>query len=110
MYIIDINIYKVEVRDNGFVNFYKEIMVKQGDDLPEIIKIWRRILKDQSKSDESTMEFAINKFKKKFKFDVQDYNYDDKEYYKYMHERNNKVNNVFRVRELLVVHIVEYNS
>ena len=35
------------------------------------------------------MGFALNKLKKKSKFEVEDHNYKDKEYYKYMYKRIN---------------------
>ena len=82
-------IYGMNIRDNDFLASYVKIMLEQGNGSPKNLKTWGCMCKDQDKRDESAAGFTIDRLKKKFNFEVGDFNFDDKEHYKYMYERIN---------------------
>ena len=67
---------------NDFIKSYIKIVVEQENGPPQLLKFWRRTIRNQSTFDDSSAGFTINKLKKRFKFEVGDHNLDNKEYYK----------------------------
>ena len=61
--------------------------------------------------DESATRFAIDKLKEKLNFEIEDFNFDDKEHYKYMYERiNNRYEDLqYEYRQLEWEHKLSIN-
>ena len=61
---------------------YVEIMLKYDNNSFKILKTWGHLMYGQNESEKSTARFAINRWQQRLKFKVEDFNFEDKEYYR----------------------------
>ena len=87
--------YGFELQHSDFLNVYVQIALELDeeyeDDLFEHTMIWGRIGRVRIKFEEDAVKKAIKFLKDTFRFEVDDHNYEDKEYYKYQYRRINQL-------------------
>ena len=87
-------IYGLELHDDHLFRIYVYINFEHGwelEDEPfEYFKIWGQTICTQIQSEQIAAEFAINELKCYFHFEVEDINFLDKKYYKYLYEVGNR--------------------